>query len=87
MLDAAAREDLQHTAYHDGNVMQQIGALLLELGRATLNLRMGQSPVSFPILTRVFVSLEERLPHWRASGRASGQFGAWTVLRLVEVSE
>nr|XP_024378995.1 large proline-rich protein BAG6-like isoform X6 [Physcomitrium patens]XP_024379003.1 large proline-rich protein BAG6-like isoform X6 [Physcomitrium patens]XP_024379014.1 large proline-rich protein BAG6-like isoform X6 [Physcomitrium patens] len=44
MLDAAAREDVQHTAYHDGNLMQQIGALLLELGRATLSLRMGQSP-------------------------------------------
>nr|XP_024403578.1 uncharacterized protein LOC112295797 isoform X6 [Physcomitrium patens] len=44
MLNAAAREDVQHTAYHDGNLMQQIGALLLELGRATLSLRMGQSP-------------------------------------------
>ncbi|KAG0625261.1 hypothetical protein M758_2G041000 [Ceratodon purpureus] len=43
-FDAAARDDVQHTAYHDGNVMQQIGALLLELGRATLSLRMGQSP-------------------------------------------
>lgn len=47
MLNAAAREDVQHTAYHDGNLMQQIGALLLELGRATLSLRMGQSPVRF----------------------------------------
>jgi hypothetical protein len=51
MLDAGAREDVQHAAYHDGNVMQQIGALLLELGRATLSLRMGQSPVSFPDLS------------------------------------
>lgn len=49
MVDAAARDEVQHTAYHDGNVMQQLGALLLELGRATLSLRMGQSPVSFPL--------------------------------------
>jgi hypothetical protein len=47
MLNAADREDLQRTASYDGNVMQQIGALLLELGRATLSLRMGQSPVRF----------------------------------------
>lgn len=45
--DAAARDNVQHTAFHDGNMMQQIGALLLELGRATLSLRMGQSPVRF----------------------------------------
>jgi len=51
MLNAAEREDLQRTASYDGNVMQQIGALLLELGRATLSLRMGQSPVRFWILT------------------------------------
>jgi hypothetical protein len=51
MLDAAARDELQHAAYHDGHLMQHIGALLLELGRATLSLRMGQCPVSFPELT------------------------------------
>lgn len=47
MLNSGDREDLQRTASYDGNVMQQIGALLLELGRATLSLRMGQSPVRF----------------------------------------
>ncbi len=46
MTDARAREEVQHTAFNDGNLMQQIGALLLELGRTTLSLRMGQSPVS-----------------------------------------
>jgi hypothetical protein len=47
VTDARAREEVQHTAFNDGNLMQQIGALLLELGRTTLSLRMGQSPVSF----------------------------------------
>jgi hypothetical protein len=46
ITDAAAREEVQHTAFHDGNLIQQVGALLLELGRTTLSLRMGQSPVS-----------------------------------------
>jgi hypothetical protein len=44
VTDARAREEVQHTAFNDGNLMQQIGALLLELGRTTLSLRMGQSP-------------------------------------------
>ncbi|KAH8958632.1 hypothetical protein BDL97_06G035400 [Sphagnum fallax] len=44
ITDAAAREEVQHTAFHDGNLIQQVGALLLELGRTTLSLRMGQSP-------------------------------------------
>lgn len=75
MLDAAAREDVQHTAYHDGNLMQQIGALLLELGRATLSLRMGQSPVSFlhiltaHIFTRVVLSVLSQ--YEQASSRLS----------------
>jgi hypothetical protein len=46
ITDAAAREEVQHSAFHDGNLIQQVGALLLELGRTTLSLRMGQSPVS-----------------------------------------
>ncbi|CAK9228459.1 unnamed protein product [Sphagnum troendelagicum] len=44
ITNAAAREEVQHTAIHDGNLIQQVGALLLELGRTTLSLRMGQSP-------------------------------------------
>jgi hypothetical protein len=44
ITDAAAREEVQHSAFHDGNLIQQVGALLLELGRTTLSLRMGQSP-------------------------------------------
>ncbi|CAM6106813.1 unnamed protein product [Calypogeia fissa] len=44
LVDATAREEMQRTALRDGNMMQQLGALLLELGRTTLTLRMGQSP-------------------------------------------
>lgn len=40
---------MQRTASRDGNMMQQLGALLLELGRTTLTLRMGQSPVSIGV--------------------------------------
>jgi len=32
--------------FNDGNLIQEIGALLLELGRTTLSLHMGQSSVS-----------------------------------------
>ncbi|BFI21165.1 large proline-rich protein BAG6 [Marchantia polymorpha subsp. ruderalis] len=44
LLDPAARADVQSTAVRDGHMMQNLGALLLELGRTTLTLRMGQSP-------------------------------------------
>ncbi|CAM6009484.1 unnamed protein product [Sphagnum balticum] len=44
ITDATAREEVQHTAFNDGNLIQQIGALLLELGRTTSSLHMGQSP-------------------------------------------
>ncbi|CAM6036842.1 unnamed protein product [Sphagnum compactum] len=44
ITDATAREEVQRTAFNDGNLIQQIGALLLELGRTTLSLHMGQSP-------------------------------------------
>jgi hypothetical protein len=46
ITDAVAREEVQRTVFNDGNLIQQIGALLLELGRTTLSLHMGQSPVS-----------------------------------------
>ncbi|KAH8952189.1 hypothetical protein BDL97_09G071100 [Sphagnum fallax] len=44
ITDAVAREEVQRTVFNDGNLIQQIGALLLELGRTTLSLHMGQSP-------------------------------------------
>ncbi|CAK9237131.1 unnamed protein product [Sphagnum troendelagicum] len=44
ITDAVARDEIQRTAFNDGNLIQQIGALLLELGRTTLSLHMGQSP-------------------------------------------
>ncbi|XP_073392613.1 uncharacterized protein [Physcomitrium patens] len=81
MLDAAAREDVQHTAYHDGNLMQQIGALLLELGRATLSLRMGQSPSESVVNSgpAIFISptgpnpmMVQALPPQTAGGLAVG---------------
>eukprot|EP00249_Psilotum_nudum_P020254 c27622_g1_i1 orf=139-3600(+) len=42
--DAAARGEVQSAALRDGTMMQHLGALLLELGRATLTLQMGSSP-------------------------------------------
>ncbi|KAH9558964.1 hypothetical protein CY35_06G034400 [Sphagnum magellanicum] len=58
ITDAAAREEVQHTAFHDGNLIQQVGALLLELGRTTLSLRMGQSPSEAVVNTgpAIFIS-------------------------------
>ncbi|KAL2614169.1 hypothetical protein R1flu_025861 [Riccia fluitans] len=44
LLEPAARADVQATAIRDGHMMQNLGALLLELGRTTLTLRMGQTP-------------------------------------------
>ncbi|KAL3698961.1 hypothetical protein R1sor_016983 [Riccia sorocarpa] len=44
ILDSTARADVQAIAIRDGHMMQNLGALLLELGRTTLSLRMGQSP-------------------------------------------
>ncbi|XP_057847508.2 uncharacterized protein LOC131057370 isoform X4 [Cryptomeria japonica] len=43
VTDTAIRAQIQSTALRDGILMQELGALLLELGRATLTLRMGQS--------------------------------------------
>lgn len=57
ILDGAARDELQHEAYHAGHLMQHIGALLLELGRATLSLRMGQCAVSVPELIEISAAL------------------------------
>jgi hypothetical protein len=46
IIGATTQEEVQCTTFNDGNLIQQIGALLLELGRTTLSLHMGQSPVS-----------------------------------------
>ncbi|KAJ7295491.1 hypothetical protein O6H91_Y185100 [Diphasiastrum complanatum] len=44
LTDVVARGEVQSAAIWTGNMMQQLGALLMELGRTTLTLRMGQSP-------------------------------------------
>eukprot|EP00249_Psilotum_nudum_P018471 c26822_g1_i1 orf=1-1275(-) len=49
--DVAARGEVQSTTLRDGIMMQHLGALLLELGRATLTLRMGSSPAESAINT------------------------------------
>lgn len=46
MNDPGLRAEVQATALRDGSMIQQLGALLLELGRTTQTVRMGQSPVS-----------------------------------------
>lgn len=43
LTDAGARGELQSAALRDGVLLQHLGALLLELGRATLTLRVGLS--------------------------------------------
>eukprot|EP01018_Ginkgo_biloba_P019730 Gb_09005 [translate_table: standard] len=43
VTDPAVRSQIQSAAMRDGLMMQQLGALLLELGRTTVTLRMGQS--------------------------------------------
>lgn len=45
LADVTARGELQSSALRDGILMQHLGALLLELGRSTLTVRMGSSPV------------------------------------------
>ncbi|KAH7433853.1 hypothetical protein KP509_07G089300 [Ceratopteris richardii] len=43
LVDTAARGELQSAALRNGVLLQHLGALLLELGRATLTLRVGTS--------------------------------------------
>lgn len=40
------RDQIQAEAMNVGVAMQHLGAMLLELGRTIMTLRMGQSPVS-----------------------------------------
>lgn len=46
--DASVRSEIQSESLQVGLAMQHMGALLLELGRTILMLRMGQSPVCAP---------------------------------------
>lgn len=43
--DGPVRQAIQGEAFQAGISMQHIGAMLLELGRTTMTLRMGSSPV------------------------------------------
>ena len=54
LVDADVRAELQSLALRDGVLFQYLGALLLELGRATLTLTMGTSPVC--IIDQYFVN-------------------------------
>ncbi|XP_057872082.2 ubiquitin-like domain-containing protein CIP73 isoform X1 [Cryptomeria japonica] len=44
VIDPMVRDEIQSSAMRNGIIMQNLGALLLELGRTTMTLRMGQSP-------------------------------------------
>ncbi|XP_058203336.1 ubiquitin-like domain-containing protein CIP73 isoform X4 [Rhododendron vialii] len=44
MTDPLARTSIQSNAMRSGVLLQNLGALLLELGRTTMTLRMGQTP-------------------------------------------
>lgn len=43
-IDQGVRAEIQLSARRNGIIMHNLGALLLELGRTTMTLRMGQSP-------------------------------------------
>lgn len=49
ITDASERTRVQTNALRSGIIFQNLGALLLELGRTTMTLRMGETPVWFPI--------------------------------------
>ncbi|KAA8521612.1 hypothetical protein F0562_012285 [Nyssa sinensis] len=44
VTDPLARMNIQSNAMRSGDLLQNLGALLLELGRTTMTLRMGQTP-------------------------------------------
>ncbi|GMI84250.1 hypothetical protein like AT5G25270 [Hibiscus trionum] len=44
VTDASARTNAQSNAWRTGILLQSIGSLLLELGRTTMTLRLGQTP-------------------------------------------
>lgn len=45
VTDSLERSRIQSSAIRSGALFQNLGALMLELGRAMMTLRMGQSPV------------------------------------------
>ena len=45
VTDPSARRSIQSNALRLGAILQNLGALLLELGGTTMTLRMGQTPV------------------------------------------
>lgn len=45
LTDTVARSQIQAEAMYVGAAMQHLGAMLLELGRTIMTLRMGHSPV------------------------------------------
>lgn len=47
--DPSVRMVTQTNAWRTGNILQNLGAFLLELGRTTMTLRLGQTPVRLTI--------------------------------------
>lgn len=45
VTDLSERLSIQSSAWRTGVLLQNVGAFLLELGRTTMTLRMGQMPV------------------------------------------
>lgn len=50
VTDPVARLRMQSNAMRSGDLLQNLGAFLLELGRTTMTLRMGQAPVCLSLL-------------------------------------
>ncbi|KAE8729534.1 Ubiquitin-like superfamily protein, putative isoform 8 [Hibiscus syriacus] len=44
VTDASAQTNVQSNAWRTGTLLQSVGSLLLELGRTTMTLRLGQTP-------------------------------------------
>ena len=54
VTDPLARMSIQSNAMGSGALLQNLGALLLELGRTTMTLRMGQTPVGSFLFSSIF---------------------------------
>lgn len=52
--DPAARLSTQFTASRTGTQLYNLGAFLLELGRATMTLRLGQAPVGLSVSSHLW---------------------------------
>lgn len=53
MTDIVERSRIQTLALRSGGFFQNLGALLLELGRTTMTLQMGQTPVCLLVLSGI----------------------------------